>query len=86
MRDLIWQITVSDEVIPHTPSHVILIKFNKLSEKSNISVNVNGRYYISIFAVTREFIKNSELCERTQFSLTLLYAITVHKFQEITVD
>ena len=86
IRDFIWQITVSDTAISHTSSHVILIKFNKLLNESDVSVNADGRHYISIFAATREFIKDSELCERTQFPLTLSYVITVHKSQKIIVD
>ena len=63
--DLIWQITISYTTISHASSHVILIKFDKLLNESDVSVNINEHYYISFFAITREFTKDSESYERT---------------------
>ena len=61
-------------------------KFDKLSDKSDISINVNAHYYIPIFAVTWEFLNDRDICDRTQFPLTLSYVIIVYKFQEIIVN
>ena len=52
VRDLIWQTTINDTDIPHIFSHIILVKFDKLPNESNISININAHYYIPIFAVT----------------------------------
>jgi hypothetical protein len=56
---MIWKITTDDTNIPSTAPHVILVKFDKLSDKSPVLIKINKRHYIPIFLISREFKINS---------------------------
>ena len=56
---MIWKITTNDTDIPSTAPHVILVKFDKLSDESPVSIKINKRHYIPVFPISREFKINS---------------------------
>ncbi len=41
---------------------------------------------VPVFRSTRDFLKGSAPCARTQFPLTIAYAVTIHKSQGMSMD
>ena len=50
-----------------------------------LSISEEGKPLVSVFPSRQEFVHNNAECSRFQFSVTVAYAITVHKSLGITV-
>ena len=48
--------------------------------------NEKNQPIIPIFPITREFIQGTNSCTRSQFPITIAFAITVHKSQGLTMQ
>ncbi|KAJ6436943.1 hypothetical protein O9K51_10479 [Purpureocillium lavendulum] len=64
---------------------VIMMEFDKYTGPAFLTT-ADGRQIVPILPVDRDFLVGATLCTRTQFPLTVCYAITIHKSQSITED
>lgn len=80
--DISWDADKDPSTQP--PDHV-LVQFDQYHGPS---FNNNDRIpaVVPIFRSTREFTRGNKICRRSQFPLTVAYAVTIHKTQGLTVD
>ena len=81
--DIVW----SEGSDPNqTPPFALLIFFEGYNGPELFLDPHTGRKLVPIFRATREWIRGTVNCTRTQFPITLAYAITIHKAQGISVS
>lgn len=67
-----------------SPDHV-LVQCDQYSGPSIIN-NTQIRPVVPVFKADHKFTRGNKVCRRIQFHLTMVYAVTVHKSQGLTVD
>jgi ATP-dependent exoDNAse (exonuclease V) alpha subunit len=67
------------------PPLAILVDFDHYDGLEYTRDPVTNRKLVPIFWSTRDFVRGSVTCTRSQFPLTKAYAITIHKSQGISV-
>ena len=82
--DLTWS---PDANVQKALPLAVLVAFDSYKDDSPCLFRTNtGQPVVPIFTSRREFFRGAGRCYRTQFALTIAYAITVHKAQGVTVD
>jgi hypothetical protein len=85
IRDIVWEEGANYET---DPPLALLTDFDDYKQDGPYLVKdpKSGRSLVPIFRVKREWQRGSVRCTRTQFPITIAYAITIHKSQGISVD
>lgn len=75
--DLNWddQVTNAFNII----TTIVMMQVDDYTNSGNVMVN--GIYVVSIALISHQWKIDEVVCTRTQFPLTLAFAITVHKYQ-----
>ena len=78
--NIIWAVGVDQQ---RDPPLAVLVVYNKY--KGPRLFKVNSKPVVPVFILTQEFFWGAISCQRTQFPITIAYAITIHKAQGLTV-
>ena len=85
VRDIVWPAGTIDP--RQEPPLALLIAFDHYDfEGHEAYIEVGGERLVPVFRSRREWTRGSALCSRTQFPVTLAYAITIHKSQGLSLD
>jgi ATP-dependent DNA helicase PIF1 len=82
MRDIVW---APEKDTKKDLPLALLVHFGNYQGPS-LTTTGNGLPLLPIFRSRRKFYRGAINCSRTQFSITIAYAITVHKAQGMTVQ
>ena len=85
IRDIVWQEGADYE---RDQPFALLIDFDDYDQSapSFVTDPESGRVLVPIFHAKRDWVKGTVHCTRTQFPLTIAYAITIHKSQGLSVN
>ncbi|KAK1912952.1 hypothetical protein P3342_004888 [Pyrenophora teres f. teres] len=84
VRDMVWPVGADCDV---DPPFALLVDFDEYNQEAPYVLKnpETGRSLVPIFRVKRDWVRSTVACTRTQFPITIAYAITVHKSQDLSV-
>jgi ATP-dependent DNA helicase PIF1 len=84
IRDIVW---AEGADYQREPPLALLVDFDDYDQDapSLVTDPESGHMLVPIFFVKRDWNKGTVHCTRTQFHLTIAYAITIHKSQGLSV-
>jgi hypothetical protein len=83
IRDIVWDVGADSE---KDPPLALLVAFDGYDGPELLRDPETNAKLVPIFRSSRDWVHGSVTCVRTQFPVTLAYAITVHKSQGISLD
>lgn len=86
VRDIVWPAGTEDP--RQEPPLALLVSFDLYDTEGHGAYieDSGGERLVPVFRSRREWTRSGALCSRTQFPVTLAYAITIHKSQGLSLD